>query len=93
MRELFFWTAVVSCVAAQALILRSTWRARARAIHGGARTDVPQPRTGAEFTWVILPAVMLAVVLTFTWRAIRETSPSPSALPAPHQHDAPPLPL
>ena len=93
MREPLFWIAVVSCVVAQALIIRSTWRARARAAAGAVRADVPRSPAGAEFAWVILPAVMLAVVLAFTWRAIRENPPSRGAAPAPHRQHAPPLPL
>ena len=91
MREPLFWAAVASCIVAQALIFRSTWRAGVRTASGDERPDVPRSPASAELVWVILPALMLAVVLAFTWRAIRESAPSRGAAPVPHQHDAPPL--
>jgi heme/copper-type cytochrome/quinol oxidase subunit 2 len=31
---------------------------------------VPEPRALTEFAWTVLPAIALAVVLVFTWRAM-----------------------
>jgi heme/copper-type cytochrome/quinol oxidase subunit 2 len=70
MRDFFFWCAVLSCAAGQALILRSYARARARAATGATPAGVPEPRALIEFAWTVLPAVALAVVLVFTWRAL-----------------------
>lgn len=61
-----FWTAVACCAAAQIAIFRSTLIARGTV---GAEA-VPRPGRTAEMLWVILPALMLAAVLFFTWRAI-----------------------
>jgi heme/copper-type cytochrome/quinol oxidase subunit 2 len=70
MRDFFFWCAVLSCAAGQALILRSYARARARAATGATPAGVPEPRALIEFAWTVLPAVALAVVLVFSWRAM-----------------------
>ena len=70
MRDFFFWCAVLSCAAGQVLILRSYTRARARAMGGATPPGVPEPRALTEFAWTVLPALALAVVLVFTWRAM-----------------------
>jgi hypothetical protein len=70
MRDAFFWCAVASCVAGQALILRSAMRARTRTASGATPEGVPAPRALPEFAWTMLPAVGLAAVLVFTWRAM-----------------------
>jgi heme/copper-type cytochrome/quinol oxidase subunit 2 len=63
-----FWASVACCAFAQFFILRSV----------GGRRHVPEPtahlprqRGGVELLWAIVPAVALAVLLLFTWRAIR----------------------
>jgi heme/copper-type cytochrome/quinol oxidase subunit 2 len=63
-----FWTSVACCAFAQFFILRSV----------GGRRHVPEPtahlprqRGGMEALWAVVPAVALAVLLAFTWRAIR----------------------
>ena len=67
MRVAFFWIAVLSCTAGQAMILRSTFRARA---HRAPAEGVASPRFAAELAWAVLPAVMLAATLVVTWRAL-----------------------
>jgi heme/copper-type cytochrome/quinol oxidase subunit 2 len=52
-------------VFAQAAIVRSALRARAQRPDGSASPSRP-----IEVAWTIVPAVMLAVVLVFTWRAL-----------------------
>jgi hypothetical protein len=32
---------------------------------------VPRPRRAAELAWALIPAALVAVVLAFTWQAIR----------------------
>jgi heme/copper-type cytochrome/quinol oxidase subunit 2 len=74
-----FWASVACCAFAQFFILRSV----------GGRRHVPEPtarlprqRSGMEVVWAILPAVMLAVLLLFTWRAVRAWQASgPRAVP------------
>jgi hypothetical protein len=70
MREFLFWSAVLSCAAGQVLIIRSTWRAREHAATAPMPAGVPRPGARSEIAWVVLPAVMLALVLLFTWRAM-----------------------
>ena len=72
MRDLLFWSAVLSCAAGQIMILRSTWRARERAATVPMPEGVPRPVTLKEMAWVVLPAVALALVLVFTWRAMHQ---------------------
>jgi hypothetical protein len=62
-----FSASVACCAFAQFFILRSV----------GGRRHVPEPTThlprqrgGMEMLWAVVPAVALAVVLGFTWRAI-----------------------
>jgi heme/copper-type cytochrome/quinol oxidase subunit 2 len=63
-----FWASVACCALAQFFILRSV----------GGRRHVPEPtahlprqRGALEMVWAFVPAVALAVILVFTWRAIR----------------------
>jgi hypothetical protein len=62
-----FWTSVACCAIAQLFILRSV---------GGARhlpapsAGMPRRRGSLEMLWATLPAIGLAVLLLFTWRAI-----------------------
>jgi heme/copper-type cytochrome/quinol oxidase subunit 2 len=75
-----FWTSVACCALAQLLILRSV---------GGSRhiptadptSHLPRQRAGVELLWAIVPALALAVLLLFTWRAVR-ASTGGSPLPA-----------
>jgi heme/copper-type cytochrome/quinol oxidase subunit 2 len=75
--DAIFWVAVVCCVVAQAALLRSQLAAPAR---GGA-ADAPARRAG-EVVWAVLPAVMLALALVWTWRTLhpRPTPGAPAAL-------------
>jgi heme/copper-type cytochrome/quinol oxidase subunit 2 len=71
-----FWSSVACCAFAQYLILRSV----------GGRRHIPEPsahlprRHGAmEIVWAVVPALALAVLLAFTWRAMR-AAPAPPAV-------------
>ena len=65
-----FWLSVACCAIAQFFIIRSVRGTR----HVPEPTaNVPRARAGMELTWAVLPAVGLAVLLLFTWRAIRAT--------------------
>lgn len=75
-----FWLSVACCALAQILIIRSVSAAR-RAAPPAA--TLPKQRGAVEMLWAVLPAVGLAVLLVFTWRAIRLHStpePAPSSL-------------
>jgi heme/copper-type cytochrome/quinol oxidase subunit 2 len=59
----------VCCAVSQALIVRSALRARALRPDGSAA-----PPKAIEVAWTVVPALMLAVVLLFTWRALHPVS-------------------
>ena len=64
-----FWLAVACCVVAQAAIVRSAL-ARRSPIAGGAA--MPPLRRPIEVAWTLVPAVILALVLVLTWRAMHD---------------------
>ena len=77
-----FWLSGACCALAQFFILRSVDAAR-RASAPDA--TLPRQRGAVEMLWAVLPAVGLAVLLVFTWRAVRSTradAPPPAPLPA-----------
>jgi len=59
------WLSLALVAISQALILRSTVRAMRHASSARARR-------GIEWAYAIVPAVALAVVLVFTWKAAHE---------------------
>ena len=63
-----FWLSVACCALAQFFILRSVGAAR-RAPEPAA--SLPRQRSAMEMLWAVLPAIGLAVLLVFTWRAVR----------------------
>ena len=62
--ELLFGLCVLIVAVAQLLIVRSTRRGMARGPSSSA--------SALEWSFALLPVVALAVVLTFTWRAMHE---------------------
>ena len=62
-----FAIAVVACAVAHVAILRSVVRRAATA----TSPDVPRPNLAVEIVWALLPAVVLALVLTATWDRVR----------------------
>ena len=75
--DVAFWVAVVLCAVAQLFILRSTLVARPAPVD----RQVPSARRSVEVLWAVVPAVALALVFYFTWRAMHPAA-SPEA-PAP----------
>jgi heme/copper-type cytochrome/quinol oxidase subunit 2 len=63
--DAIFWLAAACCVFAQAAIVRSALRARAQRPDGSASPSRP-----IEVAWTVVPAIMLALVLVLTWRAL-----------------------
>ncbi len=63
-----FWSSVACCAIAQLYILRSV---------GGGRhlaepaAGVPREQRRMEVIWALLPAIALAVLLFFTWKALQ----------------------
>ena len=67
--DAIFWLAAACCVFAQVAIVRSALRARAQRPDGSASPSRP-----IEVAWTILPAIMLALVLVLTWRALHPSA-------------------
>ena len=68
-----FWLSVACCAIAQFYIIRSV---RGSQHVPEPTATVPHSRGGMEMMWAVLPAIGLAVLLFFTWRAIRATNGS-----------------
>ena len=62
-----FWMSVACCTVAQVFIIRSVLGSR-NAPEPAA--NVPRSRDAVEVMWAVLPAVVLGVLLLFTWRAM-----------------------
>jgi len=62
-----FWLSVACCALAQFFIIRSVGAARRASAPSAA---MPRQRGTLEMLWAVLPAVGLAVLLVFTWRAM-----------------------
>jgi hypothetical protein len=69
-----FWLSVACCAVAQVFIIRSVQLGRHR-----AETPVVASRSryGVELMWAVLPAIGLALLLLFTWRAVRVSNSTP----------------
>ena len=65
--EPIFWVAASICVVAELFILRSAF---APPRDAGPGAPVPQSPRGTEMIWAVIPAIILAVLLAATWRAI-----------------------
>jgi heme/copper-type cytochrome/quinol oxidase subunit 2 len=72
-----FWLAVVCCVVAQIEIVRSAFKAPA-----ASDGTVPAPSRWTEVLWTVVPAIGLALVLAFTWRAIHARQQADAMRPA-----------
>ncbi|HJU65046.1 MAG TPA: hypothetical protein VJ596_05180 [Gemmatimonadaceae bacterium] len=87
LREAIFWVAVAVCLVAQVAIVRgSLWPKRAPSPNDA---NVLVPSRGWEVGWTLVPAVVLALLLVFTWRAmhtpVSASNIAPSA--AVHSHN------
>ena len=81
-----FWASVACCAVAQFFILRSVSGRRRRALPELAAAPtaaaLPRQRGAVEIVWAVVPAVALAVLLLFTWRAMRAVPASVPDAPA-----------
>jgi len=68
-----FAACVVACAAGHLAILMSVARRHAAPVEPG----VPRPRRGIEILWALLPALVLALVLTATWDRVRDRRAEP----------------
>lgn len=71
---LVFGLCAACCAIAQVAIVLSVVRTRATA---PADAGVPRPRLATEIAWAVLPALVLALLLTATWTRVRG-SPTPT---------------
>jgi heme/copper-type cytochrome/quinol oxidase subunit 2 len=81
--EIVFWLSVACCLVAQVLIVRSVLAARRLP---AVRPELPRANPGVELMWAVVPGIALAVLMLFTWRAIRERdvrSATPANIAAP----------
>ena len=73
--DILFLVIIAAIAVAQGLILRSTARGMR---HAGGGRDVAQPaapgRTALEWLYAIVPAIALAALLLFSWRAMHPES-------------------
>jgi heme/copper-type cytochrome/quinol oxidase subunit 2 len=78
---ILFWISVACCLVAQVLIVRSVVAARGLP---PVRPELPRARGSVEVMWAVVPAIALAAVLFFTWRAIggprRDSAPAVTAV-------------
>ncbi len=72
-RHWVFAACVVACAIGHIAILVSVARRNAVVVEPG----VPRPRRGVEIFWALVPAIVLALVLTATWDRMRERSSQP----------------
>lgn len=66
------------CVVAQIEIVRSAFKTSP-----ASDGTVPAPSRWSEVVWTVIPAVGLALVLVFTWRAIEARQATDAIRPAP----------
>jgi heme/copper-type cytochrome/quinol oxidase subunit 2 len=71
-----FVIAVVASLIAHVAILASVVRRASRV----EDANVPRPRAMTEIIWALIPALVLALVLTATWSRVRERAPEPAAV-------------
>lgn len=62
--ELLFWSAAAVCAGAQIAVVRAALAGRTP---GASPSALARAR---EFFWVLLPAVLLALLLVWTWRSL-----------------------
>ena len=74
---ILFVLCTAACLVAHVAILRSVVRSRSAVASGAAG---PRPNLIVEIVWALVPAVVLAFVLTATWAKIRERQASPPVI-------------
>jgi len=83
MATALFWVAAAFCLVAQ---LALVWSAIRAPMPGNAEAPVKMPRRATEIAWTVVPALALAVLLVFTWRAMQ---PGHDAMPGMNMDTAP----
>ena len=67
---LVFVIAALACLVAHAAIVISVIRRASSAVD----PNVPRPKLLVEVVWALIPAVVLAFMLTATWERVRENA-------------------
>lgn len=65
--EPVFWAALAICVVAEVAILRSAFMPHPDTAESAS---LPHSERGLEMIWAIVPAIVLAILLAATWRAV-----------------------
>jgi len=65
--EPIFWIAAAICIIAEVAILRSAFMPHADTADS---PSLPHSQRGMEMIWAIVPAIVLALLLAATWRAV-----------------------
>lgn len=72
MAVIAFAICALACAIAQIAILASLFRKRPVVADPG----VPRPRMSVEVVWALVPAIVLAFLLTATWERVRDNATS-----------------
>jgi heme/copper-type cytochrome/quinol oxidase subunit 2 len=65
--EPVFWISLCVCIVAEIAILRSAFMPHADTAESAS---LPHSERGLEMIWAIVPAIVLAILLAATWRAV-----------------------
>lgn len=65
--EPVFWIALCVCIVAEIAILRSAFMPHPDTVKSAS---LPHSERGLEMIWAIVPAIVLAILLAATWRAV-----------------------
>jgi heme/copper-type cytochrome/quinol oxidase subunit 2 len=71
-----FAICALACVIGQVAILLSVIRGRTSV----ADSNVPRPRAVVEVVWALIPAIVLAFVLTATWIRVSDNAVKPKVM-------------
>lgn len=66
-----FWVAAAICLVAQ---LALVWSAIRAPMPGSSEAAIKMPSRTSEIGWTVVPAIALAIILVFTWRAMHQRS-------------------
>lgn len=81
--QIVFWIAAGCCLVAQISLVLSAIRSP---MSGSPDTAaVVMPRRSIEIAWTLVPAIALAMVLLFTWRAMHQVIGGEMRMPAGHR--------
>ena len=77
--QIVFWIAAGCCLVAQIALVHSAIRSPMSGSPDAAA--VVMPRRSREIAWTIVPAIALALLLVFTWRAMHPAASREMPMP------------